>query len=212
MKKILLLWLLQGVVAPSIAQHTKLWTETDRAYLLDHLTRSRDELMEETKSLSEAQWNFKEAPERWTIKEVVEHIAIWELLFQREITIAFTAGPQPELLKSAPLDSKVLEFILEEKPHVSLDYTQPFTYSLPMGLNTGDINLTWYNKLRNECINHVQNTDDDLRLYFMKEGRGNIHQVYINVFGHTDRHLRQIRKIKQHPKYPVNTKLRTAGK
>jgi hypothetical protein len=212
MKKMFLLWLLLGVVAPGIAQQARLWTETDRAYLLDHLTRSRDELMKETKSLSEAQWNFREAPERWSIKEVVEHVALYEMLFQREITMALRAGARPELLKSAPQDSNVLAFIMEEKPHFSLDYTQPFTYSLPMGLNAGDSNLAWYNKLRNECINHVQNTEDDLRVYFMQEGRANIHQVYINVFGHTDRHLRQIRKIKQHPNYPGKTKQRTASK
>lgn len=196
------LWLLVGAVASVFAQQNKLWSEADRKYLLDHLTRSRDELLKETRGLSEAQWNFWESPERWSIKEVVEHIALWELLLQREASMAYMAGPQPELLKAARQDSTVLQFIQEEKPHVSVEYTKPFTFSLPMGLNSGENNLAWYTKMRNESVNFLTSTPDDLRLYFLKAGRGNIHQIYISTFGHTDRHLRQIRKIKQHPAYP----------
>ena len=55
----------------------KVWTDTDRRYLLDNLARSRDELIKETKGLTDKQWNFKESPDRWSIKEVTEHICIW---------------------------------------------------------------------------------------------------------------------------------------
>jgi hypothetical protein len=200
--KIAFLCLLLGFVTSGFAQQNKLWLETDRRYLLDHLTRSRDELLKETRGLSEAQWNFRESPDRWSIKEVVEHIALWELLLQREASMAYMAGPQPDLLKAAKQDSTVLTFIQEEKPHVSVEYTKPFTFSLPMGLNSGENNLAWYTKMRNESINYLESTTDDLRLYFLKAGRGNIHQIFISTFGHTDRHLRQIRRIKQHPNYP----------
>ena len=77
------------------AQDTKQWSEADRKFLVDNLTRSRDAVVKETQNLSEAQWNFKESPDRWSIKEVVEHIAIWELLFQSDISQALAAGPRP---------------------------------------------------------------------------------------------------------------------
>lgn len=202
MKKMLLVWLLLAAITSCFAQQTRLWSEDDRKHLLTHLTRSQNELLKETKGLTEAQWNFKESPDRWSIKEVIEHIALWELLLQREASMAYLAGPQPALLKAARQDSTVLQFILEETPHVSAEYTKPFTFSLPLGLNSGESNLAWYNKMRNESINYLQNTADDLRLYFLKAGRGNIHQIYISTFGHTDRHLRQIRKIKQHKHFP----------
>src|SRR3712207_7288319 len=118
----LLLCLLSTIIAT--AQESRQWNETDRTYLLDNLTRSRDQIVRETQNLSEAQWNFKESPERWSIKQVVEHIAVWELLFQREISQAISAGPQPELAKAAKPDSVYVGFIMETKPHVSVEYTK----------------------------------------------------------------------------------------
>jgi hypothetical protein len=131
----------------------------------------------------------------------VEHIALWELLFQREISQALSVGPQPELVKAAKPDSVFVGFIMETKPHVSVEYTKPFTFSLPMGLNTGANNVAWFLKMRNESITYLTNAKEDLRANFLKAGRPNVHQVYINTFGHNDRHLRQIQKIKMHANY-----------
>jgi hypothetical protein len=153
-------------------QETKLWTEADRKYLLDNLTRSREELIKETKGLTMEQWNFKESPDRWSINQIVEHIAI------------------------------NLNFIMEEKQHISTEYTKPFTYTLPMGINDLQNNVNWLLKMRNESIGYVATTGDDLRVYYLPGRPNNIHQVYITLFGHTDRHLRQLRKVKQHPAYP----------
>jgi hypothetical protein len=200
--KQLLIVLLCFFAAGTVAQESKPWGETDRTYLLQNLTRSRDALVKATENLTEVQWNFKEAPDRWSIKEVVEHIAIWELLFQREISQAISAGPQTELAKTAKPDSVYSTFIMENKPHVSVEYTKPFTFSLPMGLNTGANNVAWFLKMRNESITYLTGAKEDLRAHFLKPGRPNVHQVYINTFGHADRHLRQVMKIKQHPNYP----------
>lgn len=203
MKK-LLLFVATGIVlsVTTTAQLPVNWTEQDRTYLLTELTRSRDELIRETKGLSEKQWNFKESPERWSINQIVEHLSIWELLFQREISQAMAGGPQPSLQQKQQPDSVKLRFLKEERPHITTEYTKPFTFSVPMGLNQGQNNLTWFLKLRNESLSYLSTTKEDLRAYYLKEGRGSIHLIYISTFGHTDRHLRQIRKIKAHPQYP----------
>lgn len=180
------------------------WNDKDRNYLVDNLTRSRDELIKETENLTEAQWNFKESPDRWSIKQIVEHIGIWELLFQKEISQAIGAGPQADLKKDAKPDSVYLGFIMEEHQHITTDYTKPFTFSVPMGLSDGKTNLAWVTKMRNESINYISSAKDDLRAYYSQAGRPNVHQRFITTFGHTDRHLRQIRKVKSHPDYPKN--------
>lgn len=201
MKKISLVLLMSaGSILSGFAQETTAWTEADRKYLVDNLIRSRDELLKATAGLSEKQWNFKESPDRWSINEVVEHINLWELLFQHEMSRSFQAGAQPERIKTAEPDSYFLDFIMEEKPHHSAEYTKPFTYTIPMNLNSLKSNASWFSKMRNESVEYVKSSHDDLRLYF--NSYGSIHQIYINVFGHTDRHLRQIKKIKQHPNYP----------
>lgn len=198
MQKIILIVLLNTCVV-AFGQKTSSWSEADRKYLLDNLTRSRDQLVKETQGLSEKQWNFKESPDRWSIKEIVEHIDIWELLLAHQVSRTYSAGPQPELAKASMPDSIYFNFIMEDKPHISVEYTKPFTYTLPMGLNDGGNNVTWFLKMRNESIEFLRTTKDDMRLYFSNKS---IHQIYISVFGHTDRHLRQIQKVKNHPNYP----------
>jgi hypothetical protein len=183
-------------------QETKQWTEADRQYLIDNLTRSRDELIKETKDLTKEQWNFKESADRWSINQIVEHLATWELLMTHDVSRMITSGPQPSLIAQAKPDSTFLGFIMEEHPHITTEYTKPFTYTVPQGINDLKNNTSWLLKMRNESIGYVAATSDDLRVYFMKPAGSNIHQRYITIFGHTDRHLRQIKKVKQHPGYP----------
>lgn len=205
MKKFTVLLLFSGITTMVLAQQNGRWTEADRKYLLDNLIRSRDELVKETQGLTKEQWNFKESPDRWSINEVIEHIAIWEMLLEHEVSRSLTDGLKPDLYKSSRPDSVFTGFILEEKKHISTDYTKPYTYAVPMGLNEGKNNIAWLLKMRNESISYITNTKDDLRSYNLRPGHPCVHQRYITLYGHSDRHLRQIRTIKQHPNYPGKT-------
>jgi hypothetical protein len=191
--------LAQTSTTPNI---TSVWTEADRQYLSTNLNRSLDELITETKDLTPEQWNFKESADRWSIAQIVEHIGIWELLMQREISQALSQGPKPELAKDARPDSVGYGFIMEEKKHITNEYTKPFTFAQPLGVMGGPAALQWVTKMRKESIELVNTTDKDLRLHSQMKNRGSVHQVYITTFGHLDRHLRQIRKVKMHAGYP----------
>jgi len=184
------------------AQQSPNWSETDRKYLVDNLARTREMIIGETNNLTKEQWNFKESADRWSISEVIEHIAIWELLLSHEVSKALSGGLQPQLNKDAKPDSIYVGFIMEEKPHISIEYTKPFTYTLPMGLNDGKNNVAWFLKMRNESIGYLSTASVDLRSYYLKASRPNIHQLYITIFGHSERHYRQIMKIKTNPGYP----------
>jgi hypothetical protein len=191
-----------GFLATSFAQEYKPWTSKDRAYLMEHLASARDAVISETKNLSQEQWNFKESASRWSINQIVEHLAFWELILQREINQALIAGPRPELTKDARTDSAVLAFLDEETPHIAPEYTKPFTFTIPMGLNDGKNNLAWFLKMRNEGIGYVDSTVTDLRAYFIRPRKGSVHQVLMTTFEHTNRHLKQLRKVKADPNYP----------
>ena len=186
------------------AQPPEVWTEKDRNYLVDNLHRSIDQINEATRTLTNAQWNFKPGADKWSINQVVEHIAIWELLLQRDISLALSDPPKPELTKTAWPDSSSLGFIMEDKPHHSLDYTKPFSFTIPMGLNEGSKNLLWLQKMRKEDADFVKNTKQDLRVYYRGKGSESVHVLYILIFGHADRHLRQIMKIKADPAFPAS--------
>lgn len=198
MRNLVLLLLLTG---PALAQTSaKLWTEVDRQYKLGNLQRTRDEITRETENLNPAQWAFHESPDRWSIGEVVEHLALWEIIWAREISVGSRSKPQPELNQASKPNSHYAEWIVEPNPHQSPDYSRP------TGFIEGENNLAFFLNRRNQTIGFVEKTDTDMRAQFelaATDSPRNMHQVYIFQWGHVDRHLRQIRKIKQHPNYPA---------
>lgn len=196
-KKLLYAFLLMMMTLGSFAQKT-VWTEQDRKFLLDNLYRSREELQKESAGMTAEQWNFKESPDRWSASQVVEHMAIWELLFQHEISSAFSAG-RDSLRKAAP-DSEFIGYSKETTPHKAVEYTKPFSYTVPLGINSGENNLAWFLSRRADTIKSLQDNKLNLREYY--NAYANVHQLYIFIFEHVDRHLNQIRKIKKHPDYP----------
>src|SRR6202140_121172 len=70
---IALLWM-AGATAASAQEVTQ--AEKDKA--LQYLETTKKNVLEATKGLSEAQWNFKPAPDRWSVAQVMEHIAAAE--------------------------------------------------------------------------------------------------------------------------------------
>src|SRR5438552_1533913 len=53
-------------------------TQTEKYKALKYLETTKKNVLEATKGLSEAQWNFKPAPDRWSVAQVMEHIAAAE--------------------------------------------------------------------------------------------------------------------------------------
>ncbi|GAB3948938.1 hypothetical protein GCM10028805_24450 [Spirosoma harenae] len=197
-----LLLLINGPLLAQTPSPAKLWTEADRQYTIDNLKRTRDLIVQETENLSPAQWRFKESPDRWSIGEIVEHLALWEIIWAREVSMGSRSKPQPELNQTSKPDQFYADWIMEDTPHVSPDFSRP------TGFIDGKNNLTFFLKLRNQTIAFVEKTQVDMRAQFELTGTDNprnMHQVYIFQWGHVDRHLRQIRKVKAHANYPKET-------
>src|SRR5713226_3201275 len=68
------LLLMAGAAAASAQEVTQ--AEKDKA--LQYLETTKKNVLEATKGLSDAQWNFKSAPDRWSVAQVMEHIAAAE--------------------------------------------------------------------------------------------------------------------------------------
>lgn len=209
MKPILItITLLLGCMLPGVGQtnsekssNTPEWTEADRKYLLENLIRTKEALIEETKNLTTEQWNFKESPDRWSINQIVEHIAIYELIFMNQISVSLQIGPFPDMKHYAPDSVFLDQDPMDLKKNNTTDYTKPFSITVPLGNNDGADNLIWLIKMLNESIEFVKSEKRNLRLYYINFGP-NIHQQCIAIFAHGDRHLRQIKRVKMHADYP----------
>src|SRR5260370_41254413 len=53
-------------------------TQAEKDKALQYLETTKKNVLEATKGLSEAEWNFKPAPDRWSVAQVMEHIAAAE--------------------------------------------------------------------------------------------------------------------------------------
>ena len=87
-------------------------TDAERAALVAHLERTAAKFEKSIEGMSEAQWNYKTAPERWSPAEVSEHIATAEGFIRGAIEPMMKTEPAPELLAQARkdgIDQKVVD-------------------------------------------------------------------------------------------------------
>ncbi len=182
------------------AQTSKPWTEKDRQYLVDNLRRTRDALAKECESLTAEQWAYKTDSSQWCIGQVLEHLGLYERIFAQEADIMLSTPPNPEMNKNALPDSAYLSWMNDPSPHKAEWNAEP------LGLMKGKDNLRFFLFGRDHLIGFIRETSYDLKSHFTyrwgDEKRRSIHALMVVHFGHTDRHLRQVLRIKAMPGYP----------
>src|SRR5712692_4261086 len=77
----------------AVASRAQELTPADKDKALQYLETTKKGVQDATKGLSEAQWNFKSAPERWSVAQVVEHIDAAEDLLRGTITEKVMVAP-----------------------------------------------------------------------------------------------------------------------
>src|SRR5260370_15769448 len=79
-------------------------TQAEKDKALQYLESTKKNVLEATNGLSEAQWNFKPAPDRWSAAQVMEHIAAAEDfirgMVKEKIMMAPAGEPRPDLKKT----------------------------------------------------------------------------------------------------------------
>jgi hypothetical protein len=66
------------LLVTSIAVSAQEVTQAEKDRALQYLESTKANLLKATKGLPEAQWNCKPAPDRWSVAQVMEHIAASE--------------------------------------------------------------------------------------------------------------------------------------
>ena len=175
----------------------------------DYFERTRRHIIDVTNGLSDAQWRFKPAPDRWSIVEILEHMAIvHERVFAR-IQEQLPTAPAPP----ANFDSRVVDALIVEKiPDRTIrakapDFIEPTGLSDPSAslqrIFRGYERLTEYLASTTDLRGHVLESPP-LRVvtngaYSVSDG----YQWALTVAGHDERHVRQIIEVKADPNYPA---------
>ena len=182
------------------SQKKQVWTESDRKFLVDNLERTKLEIIKETQGLTTEQWAFREDSTKWTIGQVLEHLGLYERIFAQEADIMLSSKPDPQLDSFSLPDTSYINWMNDPTPHKAEWNAEP------LGFMKGSDNLTFFLFGRNHIIGFIKNTTYDLKAHYTyrwgKEQRRSIHALMVVHFSHTDRHLKQIRRIKLATGFP----------
>ena len=187
-------WLVLFVVSLSPAMAAPM-TAGDRQRVLAHFEMTEAWLLSELEGLSDTQLAFKMTPESWSIKEVVEHLAIAEPQYWTQLQESLQ---QPVGYKSESTDAAILWY--------GIDRTNRNTTGdarVPKGqFATAKDALASFRKLRGTMIAFAKDTQEDLRGRQLKGGNMDIYQWLLMISTHSQRHIMQIREVKAHASYP----------
>lgn len=175
----------------------------DRERAVKYLEATRKNILETTKGLSEAQWNFKPAPDRWSVAEAMEHIAAAEdMLFGMVREQVMKAPPRP-----AGEDVKAIdELILAKVPDRTNKAQAPDTLKPTNRYGSPEAALKHFVESRSRTVNFLEKTDD-LRAHATDSPLGKKLDAYewiLFISAHSERHTKQINEVKVDPNFPKN--------
>ncbi len=200
MKKIILLLLIPAVLSSFIIVNKTGITEEERKFAVDHLKKTQEDLLNAVNGLTEAQLNFKAAPERWSVLECVQHITmasqgLWQFT-------EATLKQNTDTLKSQVKDDQQLIKMVEDRsmkaqaPETMLPGKSPY--------HTLAETVDAFKADRSKLIDYIQKTTEDMRSHVAKMPAGPLdsYQLVLLISAHTTRHTQQINEVKADPNFP----------
>jgi len=170
-------------------------TPGERQRLLAHLEMTEAWVASEMDGLSDAQLSFKMTPESWSIKEVMEHLAIAEPQYWQQVQDSMK---QPVGYKSESTDAAILWYGIDRTNRQTTGEAR-----VPKGqYATAADALGAFRKLRATMTEFAKGSQEDVRGRQLKGGNMDVYQWLLMISTHSQRHILQIREVKAHSGYP----------
>lgn len=178
-------------------------TPEERKKAIDYLRETQKDFLAAIDGVSEAQWKFKAGPDKWSIAETAEHIAVAEQFIWELISGKIMKSPAaPE--KKAEVKGKE-EIILTKIPDRSRKATAPEQLK-PSGRWATRAELAKeFESIRAKEISYVTETKEDLRSHFEDHPAVktmDAWQWFLFNGAHCKRHTAQILEVKADPNFP----------
>jgi hypothetical protein len=173
-------------------------SKSDRDHAMSYLHATRKQFVDAVSGISEEQWKYKPGPDRWSVAEVAEHLAVSEdNLFQH----ALTGLSKP----AAAFQKKV-----EDQAIIAGMTSRTNKAQAPPGFEptgrwkTKDEVVEHFLRARDRSIKYVQTTQESLRGSYLQSPFGvvDVYQALLMIPAHTERHLEQIKEVQTAPGYP----------
>ena len=177
------------------------YSTNERDEVIQYLDRTRDDLLEATRGLSEAQLNFQMSPKCWSIAGIVEHVGLVENAVFTSLSQAITSAA------SAPAQSNVNETdegLLRKATDRSVKLEAPGQFH-PSGKPIA-VSLEQFLAGRKKIVDFITSTPLDLRHVSIQTrafGPLDGHQRLLFLGAHSARHTKQIIETKANPNFPA---------
>jgi DinB superfamily len=176
-------------------------TQAERDHAIQYLEKTRQGVLDATKGLSAAQLNFKSAPDRWSVAEVLEHIAAAEdFLFGMVQDQVMKAPARP-----AGEDVKAIDdFVLAAIPDRTHKAQAPEPLKPTNRFGSPEGSLKHFEESRAKTEEFVKN-GEELRDHAADSPLGKKLDPYewmLFIGAHSERHTKQILEVKADPNFP----------
>ena len=190
------LLLMAGATAASAQEVTQ--AEKDRA--LQYLETTKRNVLEATKGLSEAQWNFKPAQDRWSVAQVMEHIAAAEDFIRDLVKEKVMMAPAGDAGRDV---KKTDEGVLAMVPDRTTKVQAPEPLVPTNRLGSPDESIKHFLESRMETEDFLK-TASGLRDHVADSPMGKLdgYEFVLLIAAHSERHTKQIIEVKMDPNFP----------
>ncbi|HZI52195.1 MAG TPA: DinB family protein [Chitinophagaceae bacterium] len=175
----------------------------ERKFAVSQLRETKTDLLKSIRGLTTVQLNFRINPEKWSIKEHLEHIAVAEKALWGKLETAMKKPAAPEkrhLVKMSDID--VVEAVSGENPYgLYAGFVQPVDISWASHSEAANI----FKSSRSKHLKYIKTTTGDLRNRFIHLSLGwvDCYQFILFMTAYCDGHIRQIQDILSDPRFPA---------
>ena len=189
-----------AMVAPSLLAGET--SKADRDKLVDHLKKTEAAFLKAIDGVSDAQWTWKPAPDRWSVAEAAEHITKSEDLFLGMAEGTLKTPATPEILaKTKGKEETILKVIPDRTQKAKAP--EPL---VPKGSFASRAALIEAFKASRAKLLALAGGTTDLRAHAAAGpplGEMDTYQVILFQSAHTERHTKQIDEVKATAGYPA---------
>jgi uncharacterized damage-inducible protein DinB len=178
-------------------------SDQERAEAVKYFEETRRSFLDAVKNLSDAQWRYKAGPDRWSIAEVAEHIAVSEETIFNGVTKQLMQTPAAPEKKEAVKGKDSL--IRDALTNRSVKAQAPEALKPANRWATQEELVKAFNASRDKTITYIKETQDDLRSHFYAHPVFkdlDAYQCLLSISAHSARHTAQIKEVKEDPGYP----------
>ncbi len=177
-------------------------TSADREHGLSYMQETEKAFLAAVDGVSDAQWKFKAAPDRWSIAETAEHIANAEDFIWARVQEIMKAPANPE--RRAETQGKD-QVILDKIPDRSHKAQAPEPLKPTGKFATRAELVKHFKEVRAQEIAFLKETKEDLRSHIADNPALDAMDAYQWIIfngAHSKRHTAQIEEVKTDANYP----------